>query len=101
MIAMNAAIINLVAWQNPVNTALFLALYVILCLEPWLLPILPQIIVLCLLAKFYHARADALMNKRPVPPAHKYGTPPTIPMSSSDTLRALQHIQNTMVLLHL
>jgi Integral peroxisomal membrane peroxin len=62
----------------------------------WLIPVLPQLIMLFLMSKFYQIRAETMMQGKPLPEPHFPGTPPKIAMTSADTFESLQQIQNTM-----
>lgn len=93
----NETAIKLLTWDSVPNTLIFLLCYIIVCLRPILIAILPQLVVLFLAIKFYHFRADSIMNGRPLPKPHIIGTPPKIPMLSfQENKLALQSIQNTM-----
>jgi hypothetical protein len=96
LIWINESAIKLFTWHSPTNTIMFLLAYTLLCLHPILLTILPQCIVLGLMVKFYHQRADQIMNNKPVPQPHKIGSPPKLSPSASELKVAFQSIQNTM-----
>jgi hypothetical protein len=99
---LNKTVVELVTWQSPANTLLFLAIYIIVCTlvdigtNPWIIPVLPQLVVLYLIARFYHFRAELIMSNQPLPPPHIMGTPPKISMTNEKTMAHLQQIQNTM-----
>ncbi|KAI8905867.1 integral peroxisomal membrane peroxin-domain-containing protein [Gorgonomyces haynaldii] len=93
---LNATLIKLVTWHNPANTLLFLACYIILCTNPFLIPVFPQLVLLYLIAKFYHYRAEAIISGKPLPEPHVPGTPPKIVMTNQEMVENLQQIQNTM-----
>ncbi|KAJ3303609.1 peroxisome- protein [Kappamyces sp. JEL0829] len=48
------------------------------------------------MAKFYHRRADNIMNGTPLPKPHVIGQAPKITLTFQENMQALQNIQNTM-----
>jgi hypothetical protein len=100
----NETVIKLLTWDSVPNTLIFLLSYIILCiclsftlgLKPILLAILPQLVILYLMAKFYHKRADSIMNGSPLPRPHVIGQAPRITLTFAENKLALQNIQNTM-----
>jgi hypothetical protein len=96
LIWINETIIKLLTWQSVPNTLMFLLSYILVCLHPILIPIIPQIVLIYLMIKFYHYRADHIMNGRPLPRPHIIGQPPKLSPSTAELKAAFQNIQNTM-----
>jgi hypothetical protein len=96
LIWINETIIKLLTWQSVPNTLMFLLCYVLVCLHPILIPIIPQIVLIYLMIKFYHYRADHIMNGRSLPRPHIIGQPPKLSPSTAELKAAFQNIQNTM-----
>jgi hypothetical protein len=96
IIWLNQTVIKLVTWHSTTNTLIFLLCYIIICLHPIIISILPQITILCLMMKFYHRRADQIMNNKSITKPHEIGTPPKVSPSAAELKAALQNIQNTM-----
>ena len=95
IIWLNQTVIKLVTWHSTTNTLIFLLCYIIICLHPIIISILPQITILCLMMKFYHRRADQIMNNKSITKPHEIGTPPKVSPSAAELKAALQNIQNT------
>lgn len=71
---MNEKIVKLVTWADSKNTAIFMCLVSIVLTNTWLIPIVPQIIILSIMlkfnnskARFYQIRAEKLMKGEPMP----------------------------------
>jgi hypothetical protein len=96
LIWLNETIIKLLTWHSVPNTMIFLLCYTLICLHPILLAILPQLVLLYLMVKLYHYRADYIMNQRSLPKPHIYGQPPKLSPTASEMKAAFQNIQNTM-----
>ncbi|KAJ3323366.1 hypothetical protein HDV06_001886 [Boothiomyces sp. JEL0866] len=96
LIWINQAVINLLTWKSVPHTLIFILCYIIICLHPILIPILPQLALIYLMVKFYHYRADNIMNGHPLPKPHITGTAPKLSPNAQELKEALQNIQNTM-----
>ena len=96
MIWMTETIIKLITWDSIPTTLIFLLTYTIICLNPIILSILPQLVLLSIVIKSYYIRADLLMTGKPLPKPHPIGTPPTLNPSFNEQKLALQNIQNLM-----
>ncbi|KAI8895180.1 integral peroxisomal membrane peroxin-domain-containing protein [Globomyces pollinis-pini] len=96
LIWLNNTIISLLTWQSIPHTLIFLLCYIILCLHPFLIPILPQMVLIYLMIRFYHYRADDIVAGRPLPKPHPIGTSPKLSPSFAEQKDAMQNIQNTM-----
>lgn len=96
LIWINENLVKLISWYSVPNTLIFILCYTILCLQPILLALLPQLTLLYLITKFYHYRADAVMTGKPLPMTHDIGTAPKFNPGFQESKLAMQNIQNVM-----
>ncbi|KAI9678065.1 MAG: hypothetical protein M1817_006009 [Caeruleum heppii] len=97
-------LIRLLSWRTPTHTLSFLAVYTLLCLDPYLLAVLPLVILLLFVM------VPSFVTRHPPPPTNlstdsysAYGPPvappPTVkPVSemSKDFFRNMRDLQNSM-----
>lgn len=100
---MQNRLIHLLTWRNPTATASFLAVYCLLCLEPYLIPLIPLIgVLLSIMTPSFIARHPISRNDPRIEPSFR--GPATAPPSrvkpapelSKDFFRNMRDLQNSM-----
>ncbi|KAJ3293946.1 hypothetical protein HK104_004102 [Borealophlyctis nickersoniae] len=79
-------LIAVVTWENPYKTGVVLAVYVVLCLYPMLLTILPQLVILYIIARKYYERVATEATPASRPKVDR----------SAQYMKNMQFLQNTM-----
>ena len=78
MIIAEEAVLSIITWKKPAHTLSLLLIYILLCLHPVLICIVPQVVIIAVIAFNHNKKVDLESKNRKIV-VEPFGVPPVIP----------------------